>query len=124
MIPQFNQNYIIYRKDLRVINKYMRKNNIEYELQVRVLKYLENLFIEDESENKEQEKIILNKLSDSLRKEVLIQSHGKILEGFSTFKKHFTNETLERMSQIVKVMGTAPDDIIFQVKSLLLLYEK
>ncbi len=96
----------------------MRKNNIEYELQVRVLKYLENLFIEDESENKEQENVILNKLSESLRKEVLVQSHGKILEGFGTFKKHFTNETLERMSQIVKVMGTAPDDLIFQVINL------
>ncbi len=93
----------------------MTKTHVDFELQVRVRKYLEHLWLEEEIENKDMEIQIMNRLSDSLREELLVQSHGKVLAKYSFFTNFFSEETLEKVSQVVRTVSYAPDDIITYV---------
>ena len=94
----------------------MRRKNVEYDLQIKVRKYLEYIWKEEDGGDKQKEDIILNKLSSSLRQEILVQSNCKHLSMFPSFFKHFSNETLERITQNLKCLKFAPGDLIFQVK--------
>ena len=93
----------------------MKKTHVDFELQVRVRKYLEHLWLEEEIENKDMEIQILNRLSCSLREELLVQSHGKVLAKYPFFTSFFSEETLVKVSQVVKTVSYAPDDIITYV---------
>ena len=95
----------------------MRKKKVEYALQVRVCKYLEHIWLEEEFESGESEVQIFNKLSDSLRKELLLHSNGRILADFHKFTKIFSDEVLEKMSQSIKAVHFAPGDVVFRVKT-------
>ena len=56
----------------------MGKNDLHFELQSRVRRYLEYT-LKNES-NIEEKNMILNKLTKSLREEVLLQSNGKFVK--------------------------------------------
>ncbi len=103
------------RKVLRVINKYMKRKMVDFDLQVRIRKYLEHLWLVEEIDNKEIEMGIMQKLSASLREELLIQSHGRVLAHFDFFNGVFSEEVLEKVSQVVGTVSYAPDDIIIYV---------
>jgi hypothetical protein len=93
----------------------MTKAHVDFELQVRVRKYLEYLWLEEEIENKDMEIQIMNRLSCSLREELLVQSHGKVLAKCPFFTNVFSEETLEKVCQVVRTVSYAPDDIITYV---------
>lgn len=93
----------------------MKRNNVEIDLRIKVRKYLEHLFFEDGTKEAEKETCILNKLSHSLRREVLIQMHGKVLEHFHFFKQNFSQEALDRSAQVMRKVRFAPGDDIFFV---------
>ncbi len=92
---------------------------MEYALQVRVCKYLEHIWLEEEFESGESEKHILNKLSDSLRKDLLLHANGRILADFNKFTKFFSDEVLEKLSQSIKAVHFAPGDIIYKVRIII-----
>ena len=94
----------------------MKRKKVDYELQVRVCKYLEHIWLEEELEYGQSENLILNKLSEALKKDLLIQANGRVLANSTTFTHFFTDEALERASQCLKVFHFAPGDIIFRVK--------
>jgi hypothetical protein len=93
----------------------MTRKEVDFDLQVRVRKYLEHLWLEEEIENREIEVQIMNRLSDSLREELLVQANGKVLAKFDLFIKFFSEDVLEKVSQIVTTVNYAPDDIIIYV---------
>ena len=93
----------------------MTRKEVDFDLQVRVRKYLEHLWLEEEIENRELEIQIMNRLSDSLRHELLVQANGKVLAKFDLFINFFSEEVLEKVSQIVTTVNYAPDDLIIFV---------
>ena len=93
----------------------MKRKRIDYDLQVKVCKYLEHIWLEEELENGPIENAILNKLSEALKKDLLIQANGRALASSPTFSGFFSDETLERAAQCLKVVHFAPGDIIFRV---------
>ena len=96
----------------------MKRKHVDFELQVKIRKYLEHLWLIEEIENKELEEQIIDKLSTSLREELLIQSHGSVLAKFDLLTKVFSEEVLAKASQIVETVSFAPDDIILYVKTI------
>ena len=94
----------------------MKRKDIDYDLQIRVRKYLEYIWNEEKTENTAIEEEILNKLSSSLREEVLIQSQGGTLKNFPMFFKNFSDSTLRQLIQIMRQVRFTPEEIIFEVR--------
>ncbi len=65
---------------------------------------------------REEEGAVLQKLTESLRKEVLVHSNAKILSQFPAFTDNFSRESLQKICQVLKPKHLAPQEILFQVK--------
>ena len=109
-----NNHFVFVNRDsLRTINEFMRKKNIEYDLQIKVRKYLN--FIYDQNDYVEKEKEIINKLSSSLKEEILIRANGTILKNLPLFSKNFSEETLRKTVFLMKNIKFYPEEIIYTV---------
>ena len=60
---------------MTVINKYMDKKNIDYNLQMKIREYLRFIWQEESTQNAEIETEIINKLSKSLKSELINESN-------------------------------------------------
>ena len=101
------------KENIRVINGYMKRQNLNFELQGRVRKYLE--YTINNENNGDQESEILNKLTKSLKKEVLIESYGKIIEQIPFINDNFSTETKEKIVFSLKSLTFSPEDYVYQV---------
>lgn len=101
------------KENIRVINGYMKRQNLNFELQGRVRKYLE--YTINNETNGDQESEILNKLTKSLKKEVLIESYGKIIEQIPFINENFSTETKEKIVFALKSLTFSPEDYVYQV---------
>ena len=91
----------------------MTSHKVNFELQSRVRKYLEYT-LKNES-NSEQEKNIMEKLNNSLKNELLIESLGKIIKKIPFLKENFSDSTLERIVFIIKKMQLSPEEFLYKV---------
>ena len=91
----------------------MKKKNIEFELRGRVRKYLE--YTMDKERNSDKEMEILNRLTVSLKNEVLLQSHGNILTQIPLFTKNFSAEIVQKLSFSMKKVKFSPEEYIYKV---------
>ena len=95
----------------------MKKKNIDFELQGRVRKYLE--YIMHKEKNSEKETEIISKLTESLQKEVLMESHGTILTKVPLFKNNFSAETVQNLSFKMRQCKFSPEEYIYHVSSFI-----
>lgn len=107
---------ILARETVRVINSYMKKKNLDFELQSRVRRYLEYT-MKNESNLEEEQKILL-KLTKSLKNEVLLESFGKYIENIPFFKNNFSKETIENIVLSLKELRFSPEEFIYRVISI------
>lgn len=94
----------------------MKTNAIPFELQGKVRKYLEHLM--KKHQNSEKETAILDKLTNTLKKDVILQSNGKFLSQIPFLKKNFSNESLEELSFFMKKIQFCPEEYIFKMNQL------
>ena len=92
----------------------MKLKNIDSDLQVRARKYLEYVWSEEKL-TEENEDELMSKLSKSLREEILLQSHGKILMKFPFLYKNFSEKTIRKLIDLIKTIRFSPEEIIFEV---------
>ena len=100
----------------------MKKKTIEFELQGRVRKYLE--YTMDKERNSDKEMEILNKLTASLKNEVVLQSHGNMLTQMPLFTKNFSAETVQMLSFSMKKLKFSPEEYIYRVCKIIEIYIK
>lgn len=98
---------------MRVINKYMNKYSIDFELQSRVRKYLKYT-LKNES-NFDEENNLLNKLNKSLKKEVLMNSIGKLIHNIPFFSENFSENAIEQAAFSMKKIQMSPEEILYNV---------
>ena len=91
----------------------MKKKNLDFELQGRVRKYLE--YIMHKEKNSEKESEIINKLTESLQKEVLMNSQGSILTKIPLFKNNFSAKTVQNISFKMRQCKFSPEEYIYHV---------
>ena len=100
---------------MNVINKYMDKKKIDYKLQMKIREYLRFIWQEESTQNAETEMEIINKLSKSLKSELIYESYGQILRNIPLFFANFSEKFLsELMYEIIEVRNI-PEDTIFLV---------
>lgn len=101
------------QKNLNVINNFMKKKQINYDLQMKVRKNLEYIWREEQIENLEEENKIINSLSDYLKQELLLEANGSILKEIKMFVLNFSEDLLREMVPLLNEVRFAPGDLIF-----------
>lgn len=91
----------------------MKKNNVDYDFQFRVRKYIEYCFIEDNQREKEEK--ITNKLSKAIREEYNFQIFGKKILNIPFFASNFTKPCLKELAKIIHKVDFPPDETFIRV---------
>lgn len=99
---------------MKIIDNYMKSNNINNDLKGRTIKYLEFNW-KEERKNVEKEEFLLEKLPESLKKEILYESNKRYLFQFNILTKNFSEEIIEKLSSSMKAIHFSPKEIIYSV---------
>lgn len=94
----------------------MEKKNIDYNLQMKIREYLRFIWQEESTQNVEQENEIIDKLSKTLRSELIFQSYGQLLKQSPLFFANFSEKFLGELMYEIKEVRNIPEDIIFKVE--------
>ena len=93
----------------------MNKFRIELSLRMKVRRYLEFAFEEQNSRISKEEQAILGKLSAELQEEVLFQAYGEIIDNFPVLRENFSLQTIRKIAKIIKIIYRSPNEPIIQV---------
>lgn len=103
---------------MAIINKYMHKRKIAYNLQMKIREYLRFIWQEESTQNVELENEIIGKLSKSLRNELIYESYGQILRKSPLFFANFSEKCLQELMYSITETRNIPEDAIFEVNPL------
>ena len=92
----------------------MKKKGITFDYQNKIRKYLESLY-DDQNNNRIIEQKLIDQLSISLKKELLIRSNGEIIEKYAFFKNNFSEKTLKKITLALKNKNYFPEEILIKV---------
>ena len=92
----------------------MKHRGLNKSLQMRVQKYLEYMHEEDKFGHKKGE-VLLASLSNTLRKEVVIDIYGKILLENKFFSQSFSRAFINELAPCMKETTFAAEDTIIEV---------
>ena len=106
---------ITFRQNLHILNKYLKKNKIDFETQLQIKKYMDFLWNIEELQGTEKEREIFSKLSLHLKEKVLLQTYGKILFRMPAFSKNFSTNFLIKVLSLMKPIHLDPDSIVYNV---------
>ncbi|EAS07084.2 cyclic nucleotide-binding domain protein (macronuclear) [Tetrahymena thermophila SB210] len=90
-----------YKKDLNLLNRYMKRKKIDIELQREMNSYFVKQYEQDSSMQFEAEKEALKKLNINMRNKLIVESNKHILKQFSFFNI-FSQQTLQNIYQIME----------------------
>jgi len=102
----------------------MEEKQIEVNLKTRVRGYISYVHEKQKKEEEIELKKIFNKLSHSLKNELLIQAHEKILSSIPCLADNFSDEFLEKLTFFIKEKKVAPEESIYNVISKNKLYHE
>ena len=92
--------------------------NLTRELEMKIKRYMEFIWNQEQKVNPGLEQSIMAKLSPSLRDEVYCETYLKYLRSVPIFDKHFSIGTLMKMAQSMKKICYLPEETIYKVNIL------
>eukprot|EP00741_Cyanophora_paradoxa_P003522 tig00000711_g3420.t1 len=110
VVQQLNRNQTKYQQEMDAISEYMRYRDLPRELQQRIKDYFEYIMTKQLLFD---EKLILSKLSTSLRTEVCLYLNRDIIEKTPFFKGKDSNFVAAVVTSL-RPMSVAPGDYIFR----------
>ena len=96
----------------------MEKKNIEHNLQMKIREYLRFIWQEEMTQNADIENEIIDKLSNSLKSELIFESYGQVLKKSPLFFANFSEKFLGELMYEIKEVRNIPEDSIFKVKKI------
>ena len=103
-----------YRHKYSLMNRYMKKHRINYDLRLRILKYME-FFKEDAQNQQNAESDVVSQLSLNLKEELLIEINGLNIKKMKMFSNNFGEEVLRKLVYCIKTVRFNPGEIIYMV---------
>ena len=100
------------KRSLNLINGFMKSKNIDFNLKIKIKNYLEYIWQEEKKNQKETQEII-NKLSKSLREELLSNANGKVIKETPLLNKNFSETTLRQILSEMHELNLTPGDLIY-----------
>ncbi|EAS03515.3 histone acetyltransferase family protein (macronuclear) [Tetrahymena thermophila SB210] len=102
-----------YKKDLNILNQFMKRKKIDLSLRRRANLSLLNYYQQQSKDKVGQEKEIINKLPEQMQSELLVQSNQKLAKMFPIFYDLFSEDTMVKLYSIMEEEVYAPNQIIF-----------
>ena len=102
-----------FEKNLSFLNAYLKKKNVNGELSTRIRNYFEYAWKEEVNENKEEEKKILEKLSQNLKEEILFEGHKYILNKMPFLTENFSEDFQRKLICVIDENRYIPNEIIY-----------
>ena len=119
ILQNLNKDSREFKRYMNVINGYLRQNNINFDLRIKIRNYLEYIWQEEKISNVEEAREIINKrLSKSLKNELILHSNGVFLKNIPTLTENFSEETINKLSYEMKECNMTPGDVIFNRNDL------
>lgn len=118
ILSNISKNSKEYHKELNLLNEFMLEKNINFELRTKIRKYLQYIWQEENLEQFGKQLNIINKLSDSLKAELLIEANGPFLRDLKLFNLNFSEETLRETVNIMNEKRYTPGDLIFSQNNI------
>ena len=116
ILQNLNKDNREFKRYLNVINGYLRQNNLNLDLRIKIRNYLEYTWQEEKISNVEEAQEIINKrLSKSLKDELMLNSNGLVLKSIPLLKKNFSEETLKQLSYEMTECNMTPGDVIYNI---------
>lgn len=101
------------KRELSLINGFMKHKDINFDLKIKVRNYLEYISQIEKIQNDKETQNIINKLSKSLKEELLLHANGILLKKLPIFNKNFSPLSLQKIVYQMKQINLTPNDIIF-----------
>ena len=117
VINSFNNRQAILRHKIQAVNKYLDMKNIDYDLRIRIRKYLEYLYEEKNALVREGQIVVMN-LSAALKTEIFQRLNSEIIGKIPILIKIFTPKLLSQLTLLMKEVSFTPEDLIFSVNYL------
>ncbi|EAR94837.3 cation channel family protein (macronuclear) [Tetrahymena thermophila SB210] len=99
---------------ITIIQRYLKRKNINAFLQSRVRHYLSFLANEQKDRNQQSENQILQILSNKLRNEIVVEINSRILKNNALFSANFSSQILRKLVFIMEEINISPNEIIFE----------
>ena len=96
------------------MNRFLKRNKIEFELKNKVRKYFE-IMNNESLANVEKELKLIEKLSKSMKEEILVKGNGHVLKQVPLFHDNFSEITLHKLILKLKRVMYCPEEFIFHV---------
>lgn len=101
--------------NLRILNQYLKKNNIDFDTQIQIKNYMNYYWEDQEKQTTNEEQEIFKKLTSNLQEKILLQTNGKILFSIPLFSNNFSKHFLIKLLSIMKPITFDPGSIVYKV---------
>ena len=101
------------KEELFMINDFMKSKNITQNFQMKIRKYLQHNWISQKQLNLDNSKKVFDKLSQSLKSELLSEANGFIVQKIDLFSMNFSQWTLNEIIKTIKEESYPPGEMIF-----------
>ncbi|EAS01453.2 cation channel family protein (macronuclear) [Tetrahymena thermophila SB210] len=113
ILADINEKERMMKKDINIINEFMRTHHISRNLQRSVNKDLENFYEKNYKKLKEENESVLQKISPHLKIQINKESYKKYVDKIAFIIKNFSKETIEKLCQSVEELYFTPNQILF-----------
>lgn len=102
-----------YKDHLNNLNGYLQHKKIDHSLRMKLKHYLDYIYYEEKLNAYEDSQQILQKLSNALKEELLLNANGIHLRSVPVFTKNFSEKTLRKITNEMKETNVVPGEIIY-----------
>jgi len=102
-----------YWRDIGVINRYMKRNNIGLDLKTKINKYIEYLWNDSKEQEINEEKNIIDQLSSALQEDLLFRTYLPIMKQFPIISTALSDDCLKKVARVIKEKNFSPNEKIF-----------
>lgn len=93
----------------------MKKNSIEFETQMKIRKYMNFIWENEEKQITQMENELFSKFSENLKRTFLSQTIGKFIFSTDILSKNFSKEFLNQLMFLMKPKTFDPNSVIYKV---------
>ncbi|CAD8191214.1 unnamed protein product [Paramecium pentaurelia] len=110
------------KRKLRIINSYMNKSFMSSGLQMQIRQYLTYYWENQVVSQSEEEKEIIDSLSEFLRQQLISEAHQKIFDQCTLFKIPFSQQFKRQLIKEVEEVLLTPEQDLKSANDILLYY--
>ncbi|CAD8180989.1 unnamed protein product [Paramecium pentaurelia] len=110
------------KRKLRIINSYMNKSSMSSGLQMKIRQYLTYYWENKVISQSEEEKEIIDSLSEFLRQQLITEAHQKIFDQCTLFKIPFSEQFKRQLIKEVEEVLLTPEQDLKSANDILLYY--